>query len=545
MRCFLLFSLLSLIAGSSITLNTTLINHMGWVTATVTLDSAVSGVFLTVHTPALANVTPIAPQPYPAEAPWLASAAQKWITCASIPDCDKGLLTFSWNFSIVNSYADAIIHVFAGGLVHPTLLASSPPITFISPNAASRGHLSRLPDPSLMQVTWWSPSDGVSNNAALVWGTSPDKLTSIATPSATTYTRSDMCGAPATTMGWQEAHYWLSANITGLIPGSGALIYYSFGDAINGFSAPVAFTPPPASVNPPNYTTRILLLADNGVTEADGTIDHWDEADASLTVSHLRDLITEGLGWSLILHPGDVSYATGLLAKWATYTARWQGVWDKVPYFVGQGNHERDFPGSHNDPSYEGSSDSGGECGIVTNTIFPNSVDWRALSHGHVHVVMLNSELPVSEGSPQSIWLNQTLSAIDRTLTPWSIVAFHRPLYSVQSGGAGGSRDSHFAPLEPIFVYHKVDAVFVGHVHNALVTCPVNDSVCVAGAPVHICIGNAGQGITSIQKDVPSWVDFQQAAYGFSTLEANSTHMTVKLFADEGGAEWYAVNFTK
>jgi hypothetical protein len=158
---------------------------------------------------------------------------------------------------------------------------------------------------------------------------------------------------------------------------------------------------------------------------------------------------------------------------------------------------------------------------------------------------MLNSELPVSVGSAQYEWLNATLSALDRAQTPWSVVAFHRPLYYVSAGGAGGFRDAHFAPLEPLFVEHGVDAVLVGHVHNALVTCPVNAGVCTPGAPVHVCIGNAGQGLTPVQTAVPDWVRFQKSAFGFSTLVANATNMSIKLFADDGGAEWEEVTFSK
>lgn len=512
---------------------------MGWVEATITLDrSDVKGFFLTVHTPSNADVSPINPLPYPAEAPWIASAAQKWITCESIPMCADGALTFTWTFSLVNSYADAIIHGFEGGVEKPSLIASSPPISFIQATAPTRGHLARLPNPTIMLVTWWSPSP----YGTVRWGDSSSSLTQTSPPAlAATYSPSDLCGPPATAYGWQEAHFWLSANISGLVPGSSRPVFYTFGDAANGWSEPVPFYPPPL----PADTTRILLLADNGVTEPDGCVDHWNEPNASLTVDHLRTLInTDADYWSLVIHAGDVSYATGLLAKWATFTARWQGVFDRVPYFVGQGNHERDFPNSGNDPEYADSMDSGGECGVVTETIFPGSIRWRALAHGSVHVIMLNSELVVAKGSPQLIWLEETLAAVDRAATPWSIVVFHRPIYAVGVGGTGGTRDPHFAPLEAVLVAQKVDVVFVGHVHNALVTCAINNSTCQPGAPVHICIGNAGQTVTPIQPTVPEWVDFQEAAWGFSTLEANSTHMSVKLFADVGGL-WYAVNFTK
>ena len=63
--------------AASIALNATTIPHLGWVRATVTLSSpATADVFLAVHL-AGANVSRIPPQPYPAEAPWTASAAQK------------------------------------------------------------------------------------------------------------------------------------------------------------------------------------------------------------------------------------------------------------------------------------------------------------------------------------------------------------------------------------------------------------------------------------------------------------------------------------
>jgi hypothetical protein len=244
-----------------------------------------------------------------------------------------------------------------------------------------------------------------------------------------------------------------------------------------------------------------------------------------------------------------VSYATGMLAKWATFTARWGGVFDTVPYFVGQGNHERDMNASGTAPAFASSMDSGGECGVVTNTIFPHSVEWRALTQGNVHLLMLNSELSVETGSAQWNFTRDALAAVDRAVTPWSIVAFHRPLYFVsaaaKSGGPGGERDPNFAPLEPLLLQFAVDAVLVGHVHNAFVSCPVSNSQCTPGAPVHVCIGNAGQGLTPIQADVPAWVAFQQSILGYSTLTANASHMSIELFGDDAGQLLHTVRFER
>jgi len=528
-------------AAPRISLNATTIPHLGWVRATVTLAApATAGLFLTVHTPAAANVTPIPPQPYPAEAPWLAAAAQKWVACASIVGC-LGSTSFSFDFSLVNSFADAIVHAFEGGVAAPRHLAASAPITFSDPTAPSRGHLARLSDPTRMNVTWWATS---AAGGGVKWGASPSALGAFAPAAlATSYAPSDLCGEPARGMGWQPSHVWLTATITGLSPGAAAPVFYSYGSDALGWSAPLSFRAPPA----PGAPVRVLLLADVGVTEPDGAQDHWDEPDASLTVARLRALAQGGSGydWSLTLHPGDVSYATGLLAKWPTHTARLAGLWDRVPYWVSQGNHERDAPGTGT--AFDGSTDSGGECGVVTSAIFPGSGGPTALVHGAVALLMLNSELAVDAGSPQFAFAQAWLAAVDRARTPWSVVAFHRPLYWVDA--PGGARDAHFAPLEPLLVRFGVDAVIVGHVHNALVTCPVVNGTCApAGrAPVHVCVGNGGQGLTPIPNATrtPPWVVFQRSAWGFGTLEANATAMDISLFADDTGELWHTAHFDK
>ena len=40
-------------------------------------------------------------------------------------------------------------------------------------------------------------------------------------------------------------------------------------------------------------------------------------------------------------------------------------------YLIGMGNHESDWPNSSSYSGYGGATDSGGECGVVTSTLFP------------------------------------------------------------------------------------------------------------------------------------------------------------------------------
>jgi hypothetical protein len=82
---------------------------------------------------------------------------------------------------------------------------------------------------------------------------------------------------------------------------------------------------------------------------------------------------------------------------------------------------------------YATSADSGGECGVSTYTRYPGPTqtvdavsDWWAIEHGSALLVMLNSELEIGPGSDQYDFLSATLGAINRNVTPWSIVMFHR-----------------------------------------------------------------------------------------------------------------------
>ena len=76
----------------------------------------------------------------------------------------------------------------------------------------------------------------------------------------------------------------------------------------------------------------------------------------------------------------------------------------------------------------------------------------------------------------------------------------------------------------------------------AYVSCPLFNNTCVTAsapgaydAPVHISIGNAGQGLTAINnKTFPSWVKYQRSEWGYSLIHLyNSTHMSVDLYDDE------------
>ena len=490
---------------------------------------------------------------YPATPPWLENAPAKFIMCSDMTGClENGAGTF--NFELINPYTDAKIVMFTNGTTSPVTLASTPPIAFSDSNVPLRGKITRMADPTLMRVVWNSPHN--DDNPTVRWGYSSGVYTNEAYAESYTYTREDLCGDPATSIGYFSPFYWNYAIIANLTPGSPDIVYYIYGSEANGWSAEGSFRAPPAP-GPNTEPIHIIGLADMGMTELDNTTDHWAEPSAYLTTKHMHDWVYSGSGYdySLVLHVGDVSYATGLLLKWALFYSRIVDVASRAPYLVVQGNHERDYPNTGSIDSY----DSGGECGIATQTRFPSPTStshyqdegWYSLVHGSATIIMINTEFEVGPGSTQYNFLNATLKAVDRTVTPWVIVNMHRPMYMVDDSEAGGSIDPQFQVFESLLYDYKVDLVLCGHVHNAYASRKVYQGKPVSApygeyaAPVHISIGNAGQGLTPINtKTYPEWVVYQASEWGYSTIHIyNSTDMSVELYGDSDNGLRYTVDF--
>lgn len=542
--------------GPFLHVNTSSVTHGSWVRATFSLGTGKpeTDCWVGVYSPANASTATIPAQAYPASPPWTAAFPQKWVTCDSVQWASDGTATY--DFILWNAFEDIALNLFSGSITTPKFVAGSGPITFTDTDVPLRGHIARVPsEPTSMLVTWHSAH--ADADAAVRWGSAPGVYTSSAPAVAASYTKEDLCGLPATGPGWFPSHFWLSANISGLKLGGGATVYYTYGSDSHGWSAEASFVTPPAPGA--DQTVAMLLLADNGVTEPDNTTDHWDEPRASSVMAHLinKAQTEDAPPYSLTLHPGDVSYATGTLLKWETHMSRLQQLAESVPYMVGHGNHERDWPGTGT--NYDDSTDSGGECGVATNTRFPGSIEWYSFQHGPVNVLMLNSEMSVAPGSPQYTYAQSVLQGVDRAVTPWSIVAFHRPMYFVENTPTGGTRDSNFGQLEPLFYQTEVDLVLAGHVHNAYVSCPVINSTCRSAstpggyaAPVHVCIGNAGQGLTPINAThAPNWATYQASEWGYSTLHVTpspdgaTTTLAVKLYDDATDTLQYTVTLNR
>ena len=108
---------------------------------------------------------------------------------------------------------------------------------------------------------------------------------------------------------------------------------------------------------------------------------------------------------------------------------------------------------------------------------FPQREPWYDYTYGNVHTIVFSTEHDFSKGSSQYEWLETTLKSVDRSVTPWLMIAGHRPMY-VDTGWHVADVPLR-AALEAMFQKYKVDVAIWGHNHSYQRSCSVNNMTCV------------------------------------------------------------------
>ena len=130
-----------------------------------------------------------------------------------------------------------------------------------------------------------------------------------------------------------------------------------------------------------------------------------------------------------IVSMGDLSYANGDEPLWDTFGEMVTSVASSIPLMTTLGNHEW-----FDDPAFNFTA-------YLARFSNPSVNGKRELYYsfnsGLVHWVMVagyckemrsttsSPNICLAPDSPQSVWLNADLSAVDRSVTPWIFVVFH------------------------------------------------------------------------------------------------------------------------
>jgi hypothetical protein len=306
----------------------------------------------------------------------------------------------------------------------------------------------------------------------------------------------------------------------------GRRYYYRYGEVGGLQSAIHTFVAPPKPIS----TFSILYTADVGLGSP-GLHEHGSATHNSMNVDQgnkvIEALANAGAPDMLWLINGDLSYANGWLWMWERWMDLITPLSSTLPMAVTMGNHEYDFEKNTAGAPYAVGTDSGGECGIPTQTRFhmkPGSEDWYSFNYGPLHIVMMNSE---SNITMQRDWVIADMASVDRTATPWTIVLMHRPMYG--SYNLDLDRKAYAIKLfGELFGTLGVDIVFTAHEHYYERMRPIH-------GVTYIIDGVGGRNDFDPDDSLPyaktAYVEFQQVGYtrlvvnGSTTLSVQHYHV--------------------
>jgi hypothetical protein len=315
----------------------------------------------------------------PSSSDWIGAYSPEYVSITStVPVkygyCNDALENYlisghgSLTFNMTNLRAGIKFYYFTNGTKYPILTTSSDLIVnFADVNEPIRPRVTATGDYDKLRLTW---SSNVSTSPVLKWGTATGDFSNVVDGSSSRLEKKDLCGAPATTIGWRDMGTINTAYFEGVAALANTPIYYMFGDsATNTWSKEYKlFLPPLPGVAPPTRPTTVVLFDDLGRGSTDMSYTWYEYGrPAILTTMAVGAEIAEGK-IDAIYHGGDISYAEGYMAVWDFFLDMLTQMSASVVYLSTVGNHESDWP---NTASYFQGYDSGGECSVATVKLLP------------------------------------------------------------------------------------------------------------------------------------------------------------------------------
>ncbi|CAL5005086.1 unnamed protein product [Urochloa decumbens] len=437
-------------------------------------------------------------------------------------------------FQLINQRSDFAFALFAGGLENPKLVSVSDPISFKNPKAPVFPRLAQGKSHDEMTVTWTSGYNIHEAYPFVEWGAVGSSQPARTPAGTLTFNRGSMCGEPARTVGWRDPGFIHTAFMRDLWPNKE--YYYKIGHELQDGSVvwgkPYTFRAPPSPGQ--NSLQRVIVFGDMGKAERDGSNEFANYQPGSLNTTDT--LVKDLENYDIVFHIGDLPYANGYISQWDQFTAQVAPITAKKPYMIASGNHERDWPNTN---GFFDTKDSGGECGVLAETMYYYPAEnranfWYKVDYGMFRFCIADSEHDWREGTEQYKFIEECLSTVDRKHQPWLIFAAHRVLgyssndwYAMQgSFEEPEGRES----LQKLWQKYRVDIAFFGHVHNYERTCPIYQSQCMTNekshysgtmnGTIHVVAGGGGSHLSKYTTAIPKWSIFRDRDYGFTKLTA-------------------------
>lgn len=458
------------------------------------------------------------------------------------------------SFRVLNLRQDLVFYYISGNHQYPSIIAKSNVVAHKDAFVPLRPRLGGM-GPGRMEVIW---NQKEYDFPKVMWSETSGGPYQKASATAETYTKSDLCDngtQPAGREGYFDPGKILRGVMCDLKPDTE--YFYIVGDDSYGWTKEISFRTAPDDLSPISF----VAFGDQGTTswEIDRSFEHsWDfeedhgEVPVLNTTANIQKIAAEK-NISLVLHFGDISYATGYLSEWDEFMGMLSPVGQSIPWMASIGNHEMGW--SKSLPSLSTTTDSGGECGIPFLLNFPFAQQqaslrsrpwlqrepWYSFDAGLVHFVMISSEHDFTRNSPQWLWLEQDLMTTAQDPRRWIIATLHRPMY-ISSAFQGDLDVGNLfvQELEPLLLKYNVDVLLSGHHHAYQRLCYVRNGTCTEpGKGVrNFVMGMAGYQLNPPDPKNNSLLEFlDNTHYGVTLWEvANSTHAKMSFISNDAGA---------
>jgi len=280
-----------------------------------------------------------------------------------------------------------------------------------------------------------------------------------------------------------------------------------------------------------DWQPRIALFGDMGT-------------DNAASLPHLQRA-ADGGDLDAIVHVGDMAYDMyeDEGRRGDLFMRQVEPVASMLPYMTCPGNHEWHYNFSNYRARF-GNSMPGRE----EDMFFSFDV-------GPVHFVSVSTEFyyylnfGISQVVRQYKWLEDDLSKVDRSLTPWVVIYGHRPMYCTNDDRDDCTKFEtrtriglpvlNWWGMEDLLAKYGVDLAFWAHEHSYERLFPVFNRTIVMSpdpdepytdpkAPVHITTGSAGcrEKHDGFIPNPPRWSAVRSSQYGFTRMMvANATHI--------------------
>ncbi|XP_057972375.1 probable inactive purple acid phosphatase 27 [Malania oleifera] len=504
-----------------------------WITVDLHYPDPSNDDWVGVFSPAHFNSSTCPPVESRDQTPYICSAPIKYKYANETSPSYAKTGNASLKFRLINQRADFSFALFSGSLSNPKLVAISNFISFLNPEAPLYPRLALGKSWDEMTVTWTSGYDIDRAVPFVEWGME-GQLEVRSAAGTLTFHQNSMCGSPARDVGWRDPGFIHTSFLKNLWPNS--MYTYRMGHKLTNGSYIWSKTYKFKSSPYPGQDSlqRVIIFGDMGKAERDGSNEYSNYQPGSLNTTD--QLIRDLNNIDIVFHIGDLSYANGYISQWDQFTSQVEPIASTVPYMIASGNHERDWPGSG---SFYTNDDSGGECGVLAETMFYVPAEnrakfWYPTDYGMFHFCIADTEHDWREGTEQYKFIERCLASADRQKQPWLIFAAHRVL-GYSSGSWHGLEGSFEEPmgresLQKLWQKYKVDIAFFGHVHNYERTCPIYQNQCVnseksdysgtVNGTIHVVVGGGGSHLSKFSELQTVWSLYRDYDYGFVKLTA-------------------------